>query len=357
MKKSYSNNYSRLIIFLSLFVSLLGVLAIYNASIVESFNTFGDKYHFAKAQLSWVFIGLIVFFIVSKIQPEYYKKIAFPLFVGTMILMVLVIIPGIGTKLQGARRWLSIGPAIGQPSELLKISLVIYLAFWLETKRTIKNFFILSGSCLGLIMLQPDLGTAMVVAVICFGLYYISGSSSKELLISTGIGLSVLLVLIVSSPYRLDRMKTFLDPTSDKQGRSYHINQVLLGLGSGGFWGVGIGRSKQKYSYLPEATTDSIFTVIGEETGFVGSVLLIVLLLFLVQISFAVASDAGDRYRQLLASGVALLLAAQSFINLSSMVALIPLTGIPLPLISYGGSSTLITFVALGILTSIANHK
>jgi len=230
--------------------------------------------------------------------------------------MVLVLIPGIGSKLLGARRWIIFGPIVIQPSELLKISLIIYLSGWLEKQRELFHFLSLIGVCLALIMLQPDLGTSLIVLGASFMVYYLSGAPIKNILLFSGTLLIAVLALILLSPYRMNRIKTFLDPTSDPLGRSYHINQVLYGIGSGGLSGVGLGRSRQKYAFLPEATTDSIFVIIAEEFGFLGSTLVIGFLVYLVLASFKVAILSKDKFCKLLSSGVSLLFLVQIFVNL-----------------------------------------
>ncbi len=347
-------SYVFLIAALGLFISVIGLIAVYNASVIEGFNTFNDRFYFAKQQLNWLLLGVVAFVIATKLNPKILRKIGPPFFLLSLLLMLMVFIPGIGLKLQGARRWLSIGPIRLQPSELLKIAIVLYLAHWLEIPKKLGSFIFLILITVGLVILQSDFGTAAIITSICFGLYFISGSRLKEM----GILLAVLILsaffFIFSSPYRMQRLATFIDPTSDTLGRSYHINQVILGLGSGGMFGVGLGRSRQKYAYLPEAATDSIFAIVGEETGFVGGLVLISLLLSLCLLAFKIAAKARDQHQRLVAVGIALLFSAQTFVNLSSMVALIPLTGVPLPLISYGGSSLITNFISLGILASIA---
>ena len=354
MKHAKHGPYFALLTGLALFISLIGLVAVYNASVVEAFNDFNDRYYFVKQQAAWLILGLFVYFATALLPLAFYKKIALPFLIVSLLSLVLVLIPGLGQRLQGARRWLSLGFFRFQPSELLKVSLVVYLATWLTANREMKKLALLLTVCLGLIMLQPDLGTAVVVAMIGFGLFYISGAKTRDLLLVVSTLILAGLFLIFSSSYRLDRLKTFIEPTGDPLGRSYHINQVLLGLGSGGLFGVGLGRSRQKYAYLPEATTDSIFTIIGEELGFVGGLVLISLLLSLSLLAFRIAFSARDQHGRLLAAGVAILFSTQTFVNLASMVALIPLTGIPLPLISYGGSALVTTFAALGILASVA---
>ncbi len=276
---------------------------------------------------------------------------------ASVLLMIAVLIPGIGSKVLGARRWINIAGFSLQPSEFMKLALVIYLASWLEKPRAIISFIAIIVPILGLVMLQPDLGTAIIIASTSFLLFFISGAPIKDLLmLFLGGGFGVLL-LIITSTYRRARLFTFLDPTKDALGTSYHINQILIALGSGGLAGVGLGRSRQKYQYLPEATTDSIFAIIGEETGFIGAILIIGLLLTLVFMCFKVASRCQSRFNQLLAAGIASWIASQVFLNISAMVALVPLTGIPLPLISYGGSSLITVLTGIGILLSITRHE
>ncbi len=342
------------ILFFGILVSIFGLVAIYDASVVDAFKTFGDKYHYVKQQAGWLGLGIVVAIITSQLPLNLLKKLS-PFFLAvTILLLILVLIPGIGSKFLGARRWLIFGPIVIQPSELLKISLVLYLSNWLEKSRELPKFLFLIGVCLGLIMLQPDLGTSMIVVGTSFLIYYLSGAPLKHIFYFSLTLLVSVCMLIAVSPYRMNRIKTFLDPTADPLGRSYHINQVLYGIGSGGWTGVGLGLSRQKYAFLPEATTDSIFVIIAEEFGFLGSVLLIATLVSLLLASFRVSVLAKDRFSKLLASGVSLLFLLQIFVNLSSMVALIPLTGVPLPFISYGGSSLVTNFLALGLLINVA---
>ena len=347
----------RRLFFLAVLLSFLGLIAIYNSSVVEAFTDFNDKFHFVKNQLLWIFIGIIFFLGLSRVKYQVFQQFAFPFLLFSFLLMFMVFIPGLGPELQGARRWLILGPINFQPSEIFKLAIVIYLSTWLSHSRSLIHFLGFVGFSLILLLLQPDLGTSVIIATTSFILYYLSGADLKKLLpvviTMGGIGL----LLILSSPYRMRRLTTFLDPTQDPLGASYHVNQVLLGLGSGGLTGIGLGKSRQKYAYLPESTTDSIFVVIAEELGFIGSSILIVLLLLLVLTGFKIASKASSQPQKLLAAGMVLLLLTQIFVNLGSMVALVPLTGMPLPLISYGGTSLISTFASLGILASIARQN
>ena len=335
-------------------LALFGLLAIYDASVVEAYKDFSDKFHFAKQQATWLVIGIASSLVVMNIPLSLIRRYAHIFLLIGFALMVLVLIPGIGSKFLGARRWIIFGPVVIQPSELIKIALVIYLARWLEVERSLKHFLALLGLCLGLVMLQPDLGTSLIIVGTCFVLYYISGARSKDIslfLLSLSLVMSI---LVVASPYRLNRLKTFMDPTTDPLGASYHINQVLFGLGSGGLTGVGLGQSRQKFAYLPEATTDSIFVIIAEEFGFIGSSLVIISLLGLCAASFKIALLATDRFDKLLSSGISLMFLTQIIVNLGAMTALIPLTGVPLPFISYGGSSLVTNFLSLGLLANVA---
>lgn len=347
----------RRLFFLALLLSFLGLLAIYNSSVVEAFTDFNDKFHFVKNQLAWVFIGIVLFLGLSRVKSQVFQQLALPLLLFSFFLMFLVFIPGLGPELQGARRWLVLGPIHFQPSEFFKLALIIYLSTWLSHSRSLTQFLGFATFSLIPLLLQPDLGTSVIVATTSFVLYYLSGADLKKLFsVIVAMGGAGLL-LILGSSYRMRRLTTFLDPTQDPLGASYHVNQILLGLGSGGLMGIGLGRSRQKYAYLPESTTDSIFVVIAEELGFIGASILVALLLLLILTGFKIASKASSQPQKLLAAGIVLLLLSQIFVNLGSMVALLPLTGMPLPLISYGGTSLISTFISLGILASIARQN
>lgn len=347
---------SSTILIAGILVACLGLVAIYDASVVDAYRTFGDKFHYVKQQSIWIIVGIVVAVITANLPTQLLKKYAHIFYGFTLFLMIAVLIPGIGSKFLGARRWINIGFAVIQPSELLKITLALYLAKWLEQERSLKHFLILLGINFTLIMLQPDLGTALITVAVSFMIYYLAGAKIKDIF-SFGAILAVAIgLLIIISPYRMSRVKSFMDPTSDPLGASYHINQVLYGLGSGGVSGVGLGRSRQKYAYLPEATTDSIFVIVAEEFGFIGSSLFILSLMGLLMASFKVALNVHDKFDKLLSCSITLLFLIQIFVNLSSMVALVPITGVPLPFISYGGSSLVTNFIALGLLINIAKR-
>lgn len=334
----------------------LGLVAVADVSAPQALSQFNDKFFFLKQQAIWAVLGLIAMFVVSKIDYKFWEKVATPFFFAAVVLLVVVLIPGIGAKLLGARRWIAIGSFNLQPSEIIKLALAMYLAKVAQSKKGVLSFFVPFALVLVLIMLQPDLGTALVVAFLGFSQIFVSGVNILYFVGATLIGAVATLTLIVFSPYRKDRLMTFLQSTSDPLGRDYHIRQILLSLGSGGIFGVGIGQSHQKYLFLPEASTDSIFAVILEELGFVGGVILIGLFVYFIFRLLRVCLNAPDDFAKIFAIGITCWLGGQIFLNMASMVALVPLTGIPLPFFSYGGSSLVTILIACGILLNISSH-
>ena len=336
---------------------LFGLLMVYDASVVEAYQKFSDKYFYLKQQARWIVLGLFSGLIFTKLD---YKKLAKIAGIGMLIaifLLVLVLIPGAGTKTLGAKRWINIAGFSLQPAELTKIIFVLYLASWLSKQRRFLPFLVLSGLILGLIVLQPDLGTAVVIITSGFLVYFAAGAPLFYVSLLALLGVLGGLVLVWMSPYRRQRLLTFLDPTSDPLGASYHIRQILIAVGSGGLFGLGLGKSRQKYEYLPAATTDSIFAVIAEEAGFFVSLIVILAFLFIIWRGISIAKETPDRFGQLLAVGITSWLGIQSLINLAAMVALVPLTGVPLPFISYGGSSMVVSLTAVGILLNISKNR
>jgi len=337
-------------------LSLFGLLMVYNSSVAMAMRDFGNQYHYLQEQLKWLVVGYIVFGIFSVIDYRFWKKLAFPIMIGTIVLLCIVLLPGIGIKALGAKRWINLGFFVLQPAEFAKLSLIIYLSAWLTTNKPkqILSFLLFLGVIVGLIMLEPDLGTSMIITLTSLALFFFSGAALQYFLyIIPGIGV-VATSLAVFSPYRFRRLLTFFNPESDPLGASYHIRQAIIAIGSGGIFGLGLGQSRQKYEYLPEANTDSIFAIIGEELGFVGCVLLISVFVYLIWRGFRIARLIDDPFGKLLALGVTTCIGIQVMINISAMVALIPLTGVPLPFISYGGSSLIIIFAACGILVNIS---
>ena len=346
-------------LFLAVFTTcLLGLVFIFEASSVSAFRDFGDKYHYLKDQSQWLFLGLTLMFFFSFFDYHRLYPLALPLIFITIILLLAVFLPGLGLKALGAHRWLDFRAFTLQPAEAAKLALVIYLSAWFSSKERERlfAFVTLCSLIVGLVIAEPDLGTGIVICVLAVILYFLSGAPWWHFgLLAPGI-FGGILALAVVSPYRLRRLVTFFNPGNDPLGASYHIRQVLLAFGSGGFWGLGLGKSRQKFEYLPEAMTDSIFAIIGEEIGFIGAILVIALFVFILWRGIKIALLAPDRFGQLLAYGISFWISTQAIINLGSMVALLPLTGVPLPFVSYGGSNLVVTLTGVGILLNISKQ-
>lgn len=356
--KRYQPQLFTQILLVTLLLLSFGLIMIYSASVAEALRDFGTKWYFVRLQLKWALVGLVMMMVASRIPTKIWEKLAPLILISGLCLLILVIIPGIGAKVQGARRWLVTPIITIQPSELIKLVEVIYLSSWLSKKRiTVIQFLAFLGLVGGLIMLQPDMGTAIVVTLIAIVMYYLSGQSLKNLFMIGGVGLLAGVLFIAFEPYRMARLTTFLDPSKDPLGSSYHIRQVILGLGSGGISGLGIGRSRQKYEYLPESTTDSIFAVVGEELGFIGGVVLISFFIYLISLIYKIAANARSEFASNLAAGIGSWIAIQVLLNLAAMVALTPLTGVPLPLVSYGGSALIMVLTGIGVALSVAREK
>lgn len=333
----------------------IGLVMVYDASVAEAERLFHNKYYFVQRHAVWIALGLFAMALASRISTSLIRKIGPLLFGLTTVMLVVVLIPGVGSTIQGARRWISIGNFVTfQPSELVKLTTVLYLSSWFRHKPKPLHFFAFCGFLVGLLMLQPDFGTAMILVGTSFLMLFLSGASLGTIVAGIGIGAAAMFGLIVIAPYRLERLATYLNPSlADRLGSGYHVNQALLALGSGGVFGLGLGRSRQKFQYLPEASTDSIFAVIGEEMGFIGALIILLIFVYLFYQLFRVISREPQEFRKLLAAGLTGWLAIQTVINVGSMIALFPLTGIPLPFISYGGSSLITQLLSIGIIVRI----
>ena len=355
--KSQIQKVDRLLLFLVVGLVFFGVLMVYDSSMVTAFRHFGDKYFYVRQQALFTVLGLGMMAVIARIDYHRLAGLVNLLMLGVIILLVLVLIPGLGTSALGARRWLGVSGFSFQPAEVAKLVFVLYLAKMFTQKAKLLPFLAISGILSLLIMLEPDLGTTVIILTSGFLLFFAAGAN-LFFLVPVGI-ISILsgIVLILTSPYRKERFLTFFDSSRDPLGASYHIRQALIALGSGGLFGLGVGASRQKYEYLPESMTDSIFAVIGEELGFLGATVLVLTFLFLIWRGFKIATQAPDRFGQLLAIGISSWVGVQAMVNLGAMVALVPLTGVPLPFISYGGSSLVITLMGAGVLLNISKHK
>src|ERR1035437_2360357 len=341
------------------FLTLFGLFMIYDASSFVAFRDFGDKYHYIKDQFFWIILGLASLGIFSFFDYHKLFNLALPILVVGILLLIMVFVPGLGVTLLGARRWVNFHIFLLQPSEFVKLALAIYLAAWFSNKEKGRflAFLMLLGLVVMLIMLQPDMGTAAIILAEAVVVYFLSGASVLYFGLMAPVIAILGFILIKLEPYRAARLTTFLNPDQSLSTSSYHVRQILIALGSGGLTGVGFGNSLQKYAYLPETTTDSIFAIIAEELGFLGATVIILLFVVVIWRGFYIAIHAKDNFGKLLAGGITTFLAMQVFINLAAQTALLPLTGIPLPFISYGGSALIINLAAIGILSNISRQK
>ncbi len=309
--------------------------------------------------------GLIALYITSRINYKIWRRYAFFFLIGSLILSVLVFVPGLGLTHGGATRWVSLGFVSFQPAEFLKIAFIIYFASWLSSIReradSFKYGFLPFIGLLAVISVillrQPDTKSLILMFVAGGAMYFLSGVSMKKIFIIFGVVIAGFALLVASTPYLQDRVKTFLNPSRDPRGSSYQLKQALIAVGSGGIGGRGIGQSVQKFNYLPEPQGDSIFAVISEETGFVGGLVVILLYAAFAMRGLRIASRAPDAFGRLLTAGIVILLTAQSFLNIASITGLFPLTGVPLVFMSQGGTSLFISLAAAGMLLNVSRFQ
>lgn len=350
---------------------------IYDSTFVYSQSIYGKAWMYAALQLGWIVLGIIGFLFFYLYDYKKIQYLAYPLFLSALIFLGILALVGLfpcesslsfAPCINGANRWLYLPidfPIIGylgfQPAEFMKLSLIIYLGVQLSKKAKEDGFIIYSVISLisaGLILLQPNMSTAFMVFVIATAMYYISDLDLKPLYIMLPVLLVLGILLILLTPYRRERLLTFLNNKQERElTEDYHVTQISIALGSGGFWGLGFGQSRQKYQYLPEVATDSIFAIIGEEIGFLGTTILLLIYLYFLYIGLTIAMNSKDLLGRLLAIGITTWMGLQFLINVAAMTKLIPLTGVPLPLISYGGSSMLFSLMALGILANVSREK
>ena len=365
MRKTSNTNFDKSLLIISLIILVFGLIMLYSASVAVAFERFGDSGFYIKKQLIALSIGIIAGYMAYKIDYHFWEKWSLAFLFISIILLILVLIPGIGVSGQGAQRWLSIGIAAFQTSELAKLSLILYLSAWISERgrSAISEFkigFIPFATVIGifglLILMQPDLGSTMIVVFIGVVLYFAGGASIKHIISLAIVGGIGLWAAIAAAPYRMARLLSFLNPGMDPQGAGYHIKQALLAVGSGGFLGMGLGQSRQKFLYLPEVAGDSLFAVIAEETGFVFSVLIVLGFLFFFWRSIIISKQSQDKFGRLCAFGIGSWIILQAFVNIGAMLGVLPLTGLTLPLMSYGGSSLIVTMASIGILLNISRR-
>lgn len=346
-------------------ISIFGIIMIYSASSIWAEYKYNDSLKYVKNQALFFIIGLILMFLVSKINYKFYLKKSNILLIGCIILLILVLIPGVGMVRNGSRSWFGIGSFGIQPSEFTKLALIIFTSKYLmNNEKNMKNikkgvlpilyvlFFVF-----GLIMLQPDFGTGMIIVISIIGLLFVGGVSMKFFIGLGIIGVLGITGLIIIAPYRLARILSFLNPWSDPLGSGFQIIQSLYAIGPGGLFGFGFLNSRQKHFYLPEPQTDFIFSIISEEFGFLGIVIVVTLFLTIIITGFKISKNCKDLFGKYLSFGIMFQLSFQALLNLMVVVGLIPVTGVTLPFLSYGGSSLLITLCSIGVILNISRYE
>lgn len=345
-------------------IVLFGLLMVLSAGQVQSYQLKGNGYHYFLQQVEALGIGLVGFYIAQRIRYDRWKKIALPLLIIAFALLALVFVPGIGFSYGGATRWINTGLFPLQAAEVGKLALVVYLATWLSSKGAdVQNFrkgvlpFCAVVGLMGLlVMLEPDMGTTSVILAIGLAMFYTAGAAVRHIGLLLGSAVGVVALLIAAAPYRINRLLTFLDPSKDTLGTGYHVQQALVAIGSGGLFGLGFNNSLQKHFFLPEPMNDSIFAIITEELGFVTAALVIAAFAYLAVRGFRIARRAPDTFSRLLVAGIITWVTWQAMVNIAAMLSLVPLTGVPLPFISYGGSSLVVLLVAMGLVYNVSKY-
>ena len=342
---------------------VVGLITLASASGAYSQKRFGSSYYiFFRQIILGIGVGSLLFIIGLKISPAFLKKHAPLILVVSILLIVAVFVPSIGPKIKGAHRWIYLGPISFQPSEMLKLAVIIYLASWMSSrKKEISSFtyglapFLTITGFIGLfLILEPDIGTLGVIALTALGIFFLGGGRLGQIAVAVVLGLIVVTLLISISGYRKDRLAIFLNPKSDTQREGYQLDQALIAIGSGGMFGRGLGYSRQKFYYLPEPAGDAIFAIFAEEVGFVGVIALMCLFITFFIRGMMVAAHTSDQFASLMASGITLLVIVQTFINIGALSGIFPLTGIPLPFVSYGGTALAFLLLEMGLLLNIS---
>jgi len=366
--KTRSPDYPLIIVLTILIV--LGILILASVSAALSQERFGYPYYYLGHQLIYGLIpGLILAFIAFRIPLAFFKKLALPIFLINLIILGLVFLPQIGVKYGGASRWLNLGLFSLQPAEFLKITFLLYLAALFSSPRSLSQqkeakksnlslvvFLILLGVLSLFLIFQPNIGTLSIIFLMAALVYFGAGTPLWQSVLITLIGLGGLISLIKIAPYRLSRLLVYLNPEIDPLGMGYQIKQALIAVGSGGIFGLGLSLSRQKFGFLPQSMGDSIFAVFAEEGGFIGATILILLFLVFIWQGLKISKKSSDKFSQLVALGIFSWIGLQAFINMGSMIGILPLTGIPLPFISYGGSHLITELIGVGILLNISRN-
>lgn len=366
LKRARGKKHSDFIIITTVFLLVLGGLVMLaSASSDLGKIRFGDSYYFIKHQILFgLLIGIIGFFIASNFYYRFYERWSLFLFTASILLVLLVFTP-LGIQAGGAQRWINIDGFSFQPSELLKITVVIYLAAWLSRKKERINkfskgalpFALIVGTVGYILLKQPSTSSAVILGAVALAIYFASGARLSYVGGLALIGILAVALLIYFTPYRWERVQSYLNPEKNPFSSAYHLNQTLIAIGSGGLWGTGYGQSTAKSKYLPEPAGDSIFAVIAEETGFIGAGVLIAAFLILITRIFYIAQKTKDQFGKLMLVGFGVLIAVQAFINIAAVSGVIPLTGVPLPFVSYGGTALAVFLTIAGIVNNVSRYN
>ena len=346
-------------------ISIFGIIMIYSSSNIWAEYKFNDAFKYLKMQGLFLIVGIVLMIIISKIPYKYYLDKANIILVICFVLLILVLIPGIGKIRNGSRSWFGVGGFGIQPSEFMKLALIIFISKYLHKnernnisiKKDILPILFITLLTFGLIMLQPDFGTGVIIVMSIIGILFISGLKMKFFIIAGLVGVVGAVVLILIAPYRFERILSFINPWVDHLGTGFQAIQSLFAIGPGGLLGLGLGNSIQKHFYLPEPQTDFIFAIISEEFGFLGVLIVSALFLTIIYRGMKISLNAKDLFSKYLSFGITFSLAFQALLNLMVVVSLIPITGVTLPFLSYGGSSLLITLCSMGILLNISRFQ
>lgn len=346
-------------------ISIFGIIMIYSSSNIWAEYKFNDAFKYLKMQGLFLIVGIVLMIIISKIPYKYYLDKANIILVICFVLLILVLIPGIGKIRNGSRSWFGVGGLGIQPSEFMKLALIIFISKYLHKnernnisiKKDILPILFITLLTFGLIMLQPDFGTGVIIVMSIIGILFISGLKMKFFIIAGLVGVVGAVVLILIAPYRFERILSFINPWVDPLGTGFQAIQSLFAIGPGGLLGLGLGNSIQKHFYLPEPQTDFIFAIISEEFGFLGVLIVSALFLTIIYRGMKISLTAKDLFSKYLSFGITFSLAFQALLNLMVVVSLIPITGVTLPFLSYGGSSLLITLCSMGILLNISRYQ
>jgi cell division protein FtsW len=345
-------------------LNLLGLVMVLSASSVSSLDTYGSSWYVVLRQAMWLGFGAAGCVFVMRVDYHRWRPLALPALLVSGVLLALVLIPGLGTSANGATRWLGYGPFTLQPSELAKLTVLLFVAdllarraAWMADARvTLMPVMVVLGTAALLLMLQPNLGTTLVLGAIVLAVLYVAGTPLLPLGAMAAVGGLTATVLALAAPYRRARVMAFLDPWKDYQDTGYQTIQSLVGIASGGITGTGLGQSRAKWGFLPYAHTDFIFAIIGEELGLLGALVVVALFVAFCVLGARAALLAPDRFGMLLAAGITSWFGVQAFVNMGAVIGILPITGVPLPFVSYGGTSLMINLIAAGLLLNVARQ-